>query len=482
MTTMTPAANRPSPVPTALRTVIAAGTWSNGLLLLAYALAILLPRLGIGENKAVGLASVLAALLVMFWAMLGGSRLIALSMQATHLRLPQVAGRNLRHAAAAVLLAVVVPALLLALSGTHALPLDLVILGAGLLAGLLWASIPPWLVFALIGLGYVPYWLVALARKTLPAAALDEASHWLMHWLDSPRALELGLGLTLLVLLLANACCWWRMARRQLPAQGWRTPLALAFANGVQASTSRTQQAQYSSVLFTQDTPIGHDLHRQPEQALGIALGPGFGRSTLKAVLGSQGPILAVAVFWLLLAQDNRESPDIALFFAPLLAISPALAPLMRLQTLFRLPGMGLHELALLPGLPRAPARILTTLLTRQMLLRTLPALAIMAATGFLLDAGRAFYLLLPWSSLGSLLWLHGLGLLALHSRPMRWGLGIMAVLLTVAIFASMLAGLGTHPPAWLLPAWQGACALGAILSGFAHARLRALPHPWLQN
>ncbi len=459
-------ANRPASAMTALRTVIAAGTWANGLLALAYVLAIVLPWLGIGEEKTVGLASALAAVLVMFWAMLGGSRLIALSVQATQLRLPQVAGRNLRHAAAAVLLAVVVPALLLTLSGTHPLPLNLAILGVGLLAGLFWASIPPWLMFVLMALGYLPFWLMRL---------LDVG--WTLE-LELPH----GLMLAALALLAANACCWWHMARRQLPAQGWRTPLALAFANGVQMTAAGTQQAQYSSALFTQDTPIGYDLRRRPMQALGIALGPGFGRSTFKSILGSQGPVLGVAVLWLLLAQGGNDGVQVALFFAPLLAISPALAPLMRLQALFKLPGMGLHELVLLPGLPRPPAPALVLLLTRQMLLRMLPALVIMAATGFLMGAERPFYSLLFWSSCGSLFLLQGPGLLALPNRGFRWVLGTTAVALTAAISASMVAGLGQHSPAWLLPAWQGACAAGAFVSGMAQNRLRALPHPWLAN
>ncbi len=475
-------ANRPSSAMTALRTVIATGTWANGLLALACLLSIVLPWLGIGEEKGVGLSAVLAACMVMFWAMLGGSRLIALSVQARQLRLPCVAGQNLRQAVAAVLLTVVAPALLLTVFGTHSLPVNLAVLGIGLLTGLFWAGIPPWLMFALVALGYVPYWLISVAQKWLPSTTLDEVSHWLTRWLDSQWALEQGLGLALLVLLTANACCWWNMARRQLPAQGWRTPLALAFANGMQATTARAQQAQYSSVLFTQSTPIGHDLHRRPEQALGVALGPGFGRNTFKSVLGSQGPILAVAMCWLLLAHGSKGSLNVALFFAPILAISPALAPLMRLQTLFRLPGMGLHELALLPGLPRPAAPALTMLLMRQMLLRMLPALAIMATTGFLMEAERSFYLLLFWSSCGSLLLLQGLGLLALHNRRFRWVLGVSAVALTVAIFASMLSGVKSQSPAWLLPAWQATCVLGTLLIGFAQTRLRPLPHPWLAN
>ncbi len=480
MTALT--ASRPSSAMTALRTVIAAGGWTNGLLVLGYVLVLAMTLLGVGEDKHVSLGALMAALLTMFWAMFGGSRLIALSVQATQLRLPHVASQNLRHAVATLLLVVVAPALVLTALGSHSLLLNLAVLGIGLLAGLFWASMPPWLMFALMALGYVPFWLVSVAEKMLPSATFDGVSHWLKHWFDTSWTLEQGFGLAVLTLLIANACCWWNIARRQLPAQGWSTPLALAFANGMQATTARTQQAQYSSALFTQDTPIGHDLRRQPEQALGVALGPGFGRTTFKSVLGSQGPVLAVSLLWLLLAQGGKGGVGVALFFAPLLVISPALAPLMRLQTLFKLPGMGLHELALLPGLPRPAAPALAMLLMRQTLLRMLPALAIMAATGFLMDAERPFYSLLLWSSCGSLLLLHGLSLLALHSHVFRWALGASAIVLTVAIFASMLAGMRSEPPGWLLPAWQATCVLGALLAGFAQSRLRALPHPWVQN
>ncbi|SBV36536.1 conserved membrane hypothetical protein [uncultured Stenotrophomonas sp.] len=459
-------ANRPSSAMSSMRTVIAAGGWTNGLLVLAWMLAILLSWQGIAEEKPVGLGAVLAAIMAMFWAMLGGSRLIALSVQATQMRLPHVARQNLRHGAAALLLTVAAPALLLVLFGSHPLSLNLAVLCVGLLLGLFWASIPPWLMFALLALGYLPFWLARLFDVTWTPA------------LELPH----GLMLAALALLVANACCWWHMARRQLPAQGWRTPLALAFANGMQMTAIGTQQAQYSSALFTQDTPIGHDLHRQPMQALAIALGPGFGRTTFKSILGTQGPVLAVAFFWLLLAQGGNDGARVALFFAPLLAISPALAPLMRLQTLFKLPGMGLHELALLPGLPRQPARALTTLLTRQMLLRMLPALAIMAATGLLLDAGRTFQLLLLWSCFGSVFLLQGAGLLALHSRPFRWVLGAVAVMLILAILASMLVATKTHASAWLLQAWQVTWLWGVMFAVYAQNRLRTLPHPWLGN
>lgn len=458
------ATDRPSPVWGALRAVLAAGGWTNALLALAWGLSAVLPALGIGEEKVVGAGPVLAAVLVMFWAMFGGSRLLALSVQARRLRLPRIAASNLHHAAVSLLLAAGIPALLATLSGTQPLPLNLAIVLLGLLTGLFWASMPPWLLFVLLPLGYLPLWV----------------QPWLEHAEPLDLTLAQGLALVLLALLAANAGGWWHMARRQFPAQGWRTPLALAFANGMRTAAPQIQQNQYSSAWFTQDTPIGHGLHRQPEQALAIALGPAFGRSTFKSVLGSQGPVLAVGLLWLGL--DNSDGAKVGLFFAPLLAISPALAPLMRLQTLFRLPGLGLHELALLPGLPHPAAPALLKLLGRQMLLRMLPALAIMAATGFLMGAGRAFYPLLFWSSSGSLLLLQGMGLLSLHRRFYRWMLAASAVVLTVSIFASMLAGLGEHPPAWLLSAWQVACLLGAVLSGVAQNRLRAVPHLWLAN
>jgi len=467
MNAMTAPVARPSSAITALRTVLAAGGWSNGLLVLGWVLAAVFSLLGAGEDKAVNLAPVMAAMLVMFWSMLGGSRLIALAVQASRVRLPGIRRQVLQHGIVVVALTVGVPFLLLAMTGSPNLSVDLAVLCLGLLTGLFWASMPPWLTIALIGVVYLPFWLLSWFGAT---------------WRPTPTVGQV-LATMAVLLLVGNAWCWWRMARRDYPGNGWQTPIALAFANGLPQSMLRTQQAQYSSALFTQDTPIGDDLHRHPEQALGIALGPGFGGFTFKGLLGSLGPILAVALFWLLLQQANEEGPAIALFFAPMLAISPALAPMMRLQTLLRLPALGLHELALLPGLSRPAAPALIRLLARQTLLRTLPALAIMVATGYLMHAQKPFYPLLLWSTCASLLWLQGLGLLALHSRPMRWALGSMAMLLIVAIFASMFGGLrGQQPLAWVLPAWQAASVAGALLLGIACLRLRALPHPWLQN
>ena len=101
-------------------------------------------------------------------------------------------------------------------------------------------------------------------------------------------------GLTVL-LLAAAALCWAWIGKRRGAMGTWSTPMAVAFARSGFASLDQAQQDSYNSRLFMQDTPVGSELRRHPQQALAIALGPGFGRSTFKSMLGTQGPIVAVA-------------------------------------------------------------------------------------------------------------------------------------------------------------------------------------------
>lgn len=63
--------------------------------------------------------------------------------------------------------------------------------------------------------------------------------------------------------------------------------------------------------------------------------------------------MLGVVLLWLLVDMGK----DMELAWAPVLAMGTALAPLARLLVLFWQPQQGLHELALLPGLPMRPAQ-----------------------------------------------------------------------------------------------------------------------------
>lgn len=454
---------------TSLRQVVAAGGWTNGLLLLGYAAGPLLARAGT-DGKAFLLALSLATILTLFWAMLAGSRLLALFLNSSRLRLPGWGRQARLVAAAATLLAVVAPALLLTATLPGSFAMAVAALAAGAAVGLFWVSMPPWLMWVLLGAS------AAVATIGWPGGMEDPE---LPAWLASPAAI----GLLALAVLGANAACWtWLFRLRQAPGQ-WSAPLALLVASSTRGTLEQAQQAHWNSSLFAMDTPVGSDLHRNPQQTLAIALGPGFGRTTLKGALATHGPIFAVVLFWALLDAGTDGKFSVGLVFAPLMVLSTALAPVLRLQTLFQRPALGLHELALLPGLPRRPAVSLSGQLGRQMLGRGLPALAMMAGYGLTVGAPRLYYLLLIWICAAGLFLLAGAALLSLHSRIARWATAALAVLLTLAAIASMLAaGTMTPAPAWLHPAWSVVLIAGVTLHGIALARLKALPHPWLRR
>jgi hypothetical protein len=451
-----------------LRTVVAAGSWSNALVPLGMAIGPLLALTGaIPRGKAFGLGLVLAATCTMFWSMVAGGRLLGIFLQSIRLRLPHVGRQSLRCGVVALVLAVLLPALVYA-GGGYALAVAALAAGAAL--GLLWVSIPPWTMWVLIALGVGARWL---------PVSIDDAT-W-TAWFTSPASLAWAA----LAMLAASALCWrWLAMRGDTGSPGpWSTPLALAFA-AIPAAPGAP--AGLGAPALGLDTPVGSDLRREPGQALRIALGPGFGRTTLKALLLTQGPIVAVILFWLLLGtgSSGNVAREMGLKFAPLLALSTAFAPMMRLQTLYLRPALGLHELALLPGLPaRAPARTLATQLLRQMLVRILPAMALLAGFGLLMRAPPAYHHMLLWTTFASAALIGSMVLLSLHSAVMRWtSIGVITVI-TLAMLATMaILPQSADPPGWLVPAWSLALLAGATLWNLAVARLRARPHPWLQN
>lgn len=454
------------PFAAALETTVAAGGWANVLVVLAMLAVPLMARL-VGNDKGAYAGLVLATMFILFWAMVAGGRLVALCATAAAQRLPRWRHQAWRCGVAALALAVLLPATLQAQGSPFGFGLAAAALAAGAALGLFCVSMPPWLMWVLIGMGVVARWL---------PGEVDGAT--LQAWLGSARAI----GTAALVLLAASAACWaWLPARRDALGP-WSKPIALAMVamsgTGIQA-----QQAAYASPMFAMDTPVGSDLRRAPQQALAIALGPGFGRSTAKGLLATHGPIVAVALFWLLLGSGAEGKVHVGLMFAPLMVLSTALAPMMRLQALYWRPPLGLHELALLPGLPRQPAPSLSGQLGRQVIARTLPALAVMAAFGLAVDAPGAYYPLLFWISAAGAFLLSAATLLSLHSFNGRVACATLMVLFTIAVIAAMAVGVrAAQAPAWLHTAASIALLAGVVLHGTALARLRALPHPWLQN
>lgn len=450
--------------------VLAAGGWTSALVLVLGVVAgLLLSALTGPGHGQITLLLALPAMFTMFWAMLTGGRLLAMCISSAALRLPQWRGQALRCGLAAVAIGVVLPAAVIALVSPTGFALAVAALAVGMGIGLFWASMPPWSIFVLFPAG--------LALDRLADGAGSSAISMLLR---SPAMFLAGLAL---VSLAASALCWWWLSRYRGAALGaWSRPLAIAFTQSTRQLLEQGQQDNWNSRLFALDTPVGSDLRHHPQQALAIALGPGFGRGTLRNVLATQGPIVAVAVFWLLRGNTTGGRGHIGLAFAPLMVLSTAFAPMIRLQTLFWRPALGLHELALLPGLPARPAPSLAAQLGRQAIVRSLPALAVMAGFGLAVDAPRGYYLMLMWTCAGSLFLMSGATLLSLRSRPGRWACAALVVALILGLMATMLATMRGDPPSWLHTAWSLVLIAGVVLQGAALARLRALPHPWLQN
>lgn len=455
MSAVTAGPRTSSPLLAPLRTLLAAGSWGNGLVVLGMVLASALAAME--GPRFYGLGLVVAAILTMFWSMLAGSRLIALFSTCARLQMPGSGRQALASAAAAAALVVVLPGQVIALAGAGSAPLAMAALAFGLALGLFWVSMPPWLMWPLMALGVLGRWLPSLPADMTAAQLLQPAP----------------VGLAALLMLVVSALYWKRIARRQAWGNSWNMPLAIVVSGGAPARTPHEQS------LLTAETPVDPDLARAPRQALGIALGPGFGRNSLRNLLVAQVPVIGVAAFWLLL-DTGSGNPHVGLTFGPFMVLSAGLAPLIRLQALFWRPALGLHELALLPGLPARPATALAAQLAVQVLVRALPALAVMAGFAALVGAEGGYFPLLAWTSLGSLALLWGSALLTLHSTPARWACVAMTVLLTLGLLVLMTVTARLGTPAWLPLAGAGAVLAGILLHWLAIARMRRMPHPWL--
>lgn len=441
---------------TPLRTALHIGGWSCGIVLLGLMLGVVVA--GPGTHRGMLAAVCIAALMNMFWGMVAGSRMVSLVATAWQLRAPHV-GRQARAIGLAMLvLVVLLPAAVIALAGDRSFALAACTLAAGALAGVFWVSMPPWRIWVFI----VP----GVAAGLLPSSPGAPGPGSLLQ--PDPMA-------TLAVALLAGTVLSCRRAMRfRGTPSACITPIALQLTRSPPFALRAAGNAGES--ILTPATPVGRDLQRFPHQALGIALGPGFGRNTLRNVLAAQGLVLGVVLLWLLVDMGK----DMELAWAPVLAMGTALAPLARLLVLFWQPQQGLHELALLPGLPTRPAQALAMQVLRQLLARAVPALAVIGAFAVHRGAGADYLQLLLWSVPGTLALVTGWLLLFLHSAAGRWSSVALMAVLAIALPAVATAhGLAGSLP-WVPVAGAAMLVAGAVLSTAAIRRMRTLPHPWL--
>ena len=120
---------------TALRTVVSAGGWGNGLLLLGIVFGPLLASLGDADPKSFTLGLAFATICTLFWSMLAGSRLLALLLTSSRLRLPGWDRQAALYGAFAALLAVVAPAAVLAAVQSGGFALAVTVLATGAAVG-----------------------------------------------------------------------------------------------------------------------------------------------------------------------------------------------------------------------------------------------------------------------------------------------------------------------------------------------------------
>ncbi len=457
-------------LPHFLRQPLQCGGWTNLLLLVGTFGSVPFVIAGIGpadSSTPITLGLAVAAICTLFWSLLGTGRLAALLWQARQLRLPGLGRQTAMLALGTLLLTVVVPTLVHTSLGS-ALPQTLAVLWLATALGLFWVSMPPWLIW--------PSIVLSAALRWLPDPVWQ-----LADILVTPQ----GMAAAGIVLAALSAFFWWIPLRRGAPAGPWSTPLALTVGQSLGSVATTTGGTSTGMPLFGGKQNLG-GLAAAPMRALAVALGPGFGLASPHSLLATHGPTVAVAAFWLLLGNGNDDATNgaqhIGLVFAPVMVLATALAPLMRLETLFRRPAMGLHELALTPGLPSPAAPALMQVLLRQLLGRAAGGLLVM--TGFALAVGAApgYYPVLLTTSLCGLLLIGGCALLSVSAPRLRPLLVVMMIAVTLSIFTSMLPTVRGTPPAWLLTAWLAGGLLAVLPWCLSLARLRDRPHPWLQN
>ncbi len=430
------------------------------------AAALVLSLFDIASAKRQTLQLLLTGIAVLFWWMLTGSRVLGFAFHARQLRIPRPLAHLPSTLLIGVMLSVPLPALLWAALGSD-LPLSLAALALAAGMGLFFAVMPPWLVFALLGAG--------LLARVLPVPALALQP-------PSPTA---GMALAGAALATISALLWARLFRHGMPARAWSVPIALSLqaALGESPADQPARQQQAGLMHLLQGTRIPAGLAREPDTALALALGPGFGAGW-RALLLENAWLLGVALSWLLLysGEELRGGNLVALAFPALMVAFSAAMPALRLWTLYHRPALGLHELALLPGLarPGGHADALARALTRRQLMSLLASLALMSAYGWLLGAPAPYHWALLWIGATSMMLAAWLAL----RRARQASVGVAGPLLIVgagvAALATMSAVTGDRAPAWLMPAWCGACAVLALLRGLELAALKRLPHPFL--
>jgi hypothetical protein len=415
----------------------------------------------------------LMAACVMAWHALAGARLVRLLADSVRLRLPALWPHVAFWIGLGTLLGVILPALLQlhfkpAEPGIFALSLGSLAVAAAV--GLLWACTPAWVV----GIVLLGSPLVVLAWATGNSSGVSAVT-------GSPPAM----AVLALALLAVSAACLAHALGPRFRGGSWTTPLPLLTATSSRATSPPGSGADTLLRLLGMATPVPRQPRALADAALGIALGPGFGRLDLADSLLLCLVPLAVCLAWLALPMGSTTAGQV---FAPLLVMCFALAPVLRLQAVLSRPGLGLHELGLLPGLGTNTARALDMRLRQAVLGRALPPLAMMLCFALAIGANAGYYLVLLSIVAGGLVLGLGSCIFTLRSgsRP-RWILGLLLVAMALLSFLVLNLYQAQAPgrPGWiwaplLLSATATLAGLGLRQRGLR--RLQARRALWQLN
>lgn len=466
-----------------LRLVVSAGAYLSYLILPL--LALLIPVGYIMDAAepddsslaATGLVATMGALLNLFWWVVAGARLLGLGLAADDLKLPCGNRQTNRLLVTATIVTVALPATVSAMIGlSFPLILLAMLIGAG--TGVLCSLVPPWTMA-------IPLTAFFLILKFAIPDFVSMLSHDPLKYLT----------FAFLLCLLLNVLAYRKLPRGQSEfVSPWKQPMVLSMQMvGYGEAIQRNQAALQSSNLGWMQgvalPDVPGDLKRRKIAALSLALGPGFarGRMDARTWLASIAPPAFVFWVWTLLVEDGTNSTRILLLW--LAVLMSALASAKHAQSIYMLrirPQLGMHELALLPGLSKngEAATAFSKLLTQRILASSLPMLMLSFGVGLWLDAPLVFFHLAIWMTFTGMFLMNASVLVNLRFKLPSLILWLPLGLYVVATLWTTLAVMRPveSRPDWPTTAWSLGLIMATIAWLTALELLKRRPHPWLQN
>ncbi|WCE05765.1 hypothetical protein [Pseudoxanthomonas sp. JBR18] len=445
-----------------------AGTWLvHGLWLVLMIGAALVP---LDPDKAHILRLVLAGGGIGLWWLLMSGHLLGAAWQMHRMRLPKVWSTLARLLLPSWVVTAVLPALLFTWLDQAPVLSNVWILSVVALGTILVTSLPPVVMVLLPAVALVPRVLEIAGISFAISFGASSNTVWLPC-----------------LLLASITACWWPLFRHGAPTTQWRRPIAIALQTNTGAFSLEQMRQQQTQRWFGGNVPPALTLPDtgRARAALGVSLGPGLGTPTLTALLqGHLWLLILPAMWWLSSHGDDSRADRVSLFFPAFIVASVAVHALMRLWTLFRKPELGLHDLALLPGLPAASerGRALVSLLLTRMVASTSITTAIMAGYGMLSNAPLAYYSVLLGTGLASVLVNACVALWCVARGGMHgMVLGLLMCVEAIALLVANASIMGSRvPTSATLVGWTMMLVAAGVALGRLRRRIDHRSQPWI--